>query len=292
MLRPLFSDFVGMTTPPQNLVSPLAGNSGVTGIPNTSSDVTSLGPSVATEPGPRSQAMHWAGCTLNNYTALDIEKFASQLTPICTYWVYGEEVAGYPNNTPHLQFMFSLKAKKTLVSLKKIFPTAHFEIKSQKSTFLQASFARGPGSDRRGAEIKAIDIPDGTYGFNRPNAGLVSLLNGVQTGTGFFNRIGSRIEMKSLRIRGFIYYALTSIQDQIRMIIVYDRQPTGALPAPTVILQTRDQAGAATNPGSSEINLDNRDRFTILRDIQLQMPSCTVAAGVLTNGPAYSFRYS
>jgi len=144
------------------------------------------------------------------------------------------------------------------------------------------------GLTRHGAEIKAIDIPDGTYGFNRPNAGVVSLLNGVQTGTGFFNRIGSRIEMRSLKIRGFIYYASTTIQDQCRMIIVYDRQPTQTLPAPTVILQTRDQIGNATNPGSSEINLDNRDRFQILRDYQVHIPSCTVAAGVLTNGPSYS----
>lgn len=139
------------------------------------------------------------------------------------------------------------------------------------------------------AEIKAIDIPDATYGIIAPAGGTQCiLLNGVQTGTGFFNRVGSRIELKSLRVRGFLYYALTSIQDQVRMIIVYDRQPTGALPTVANLLQARDQAGAATNAGSNEINLDNRDRFSIIRDFTQTMPSCSVAAGVLTNGPAWS----
>lgn len=140
-----------------------------------------------------------------------------------------------------------------------------------------------------GAEIKAIDLPDATYGFIAPAGGTqIILLNGVQTGVGFFNRVGSRIEMRSLRVRGFIYYAVTSVQDTVRMIIVYDRQPTGALPTVANLLQARDQAGASTNAGSNEINLDNRDRFTILRDYQVTTPSCTVAAGVCTNGPAWS----
>jgi len=145
------------------------------------------------------------------------------------------------------------------------------------------------GTYASGAEIKAIDILDATYGFTAPAGGTqITLLNGIQTGTGFFNRIGSRIEMKSLRIRGFIYYALTSIQDAVRIIVVYDRQPTGALPTIANLLQGRDQVGTTQTAGSSEINLDNRDRFTIVRDHRITIPSCTVAAGVLTNGPSWS----
>lgn len=144
------------------------------------------------------------------------------------------------------------------------------------------------GAFATGSEIKCVDIPDSTYGFTRPaGGGSIFLVNPIQAGTGFFNRVGSRVEMKSLHIRGFLYFASTSIQDQARMIIIYDRQPTGALPAISAILQNRDQAGAATSPGSAEINLDNRDRFLIIRDHQVSIPSCTVAAGVLTNGPQW-----
>jgi len=138
-----------------------------------------------------------------------------------------------------------------------------------------------------GSEIKAIDIPSGNYVFRTPATNTTILLNGVQTGAGFFNRVGSRIEMKNLHIRGFIRYTATAVQAVIRLLIIYDRQPVGALPVITDFLQARDQAGAATTAGDSEINLDNRDRFTIVRDLQLYAPSVTYTAGVLTNGPNY-----
>lgn len=139
-----------------------------------------------------------------------------------------------------------------------------------------------------GEEIKAIDIPAASYTFRTPAGGSnIILLNGIQTGTGFFNRIGARIEMKSLKMRGTVTQGATSVQMMARVIIVYDRQPTGALPVITDILQSRDQTGAATTTGGSEINLDNRDRFTIIKDHQVFIPSATYAAGVQTNGPSY-----
>lgn len=140
----------------------------------------------------------------------------------------------------------------------------------------------------KGPEVKCIDILPATYGFTRPTSGSpASLLNGVQTGAGYFNRVGSRIEMKNLHIRGDLYYALTTLQDVVRMIVVYDRQPTGALPAITTLLQSRDQTGAVSNDGVSEINLDSRLRYSIIRDVEVFIPSATVTAGVVTNGPQH-----
>lgn len=141
---------------------------------------------------------------------------------------------------------------------------------------------------RSGGEIKAIDIPGAGYTYRSPTFGTnIVLLNGVQTGTAFFNRIGSRVEWKNMHIRGFNANALTCVQGQLRMLIIYDRQPTGALPTVSDILQSRDQAGVATTSGASEINLDNRDRFTVIRDQHWYAPACTNTAGVLTNGPQY-----
>lgn len=140
----------------------------------------------------------------------------------------------------------------------------------------------------RGSEIKAIDIATVAYAFRLPaTATNVILLNGVQTGTGFFNRVGSRIEMKNLHIRGYVRYAATNGGSVLRMLIVYDRQPVGALPTISDVLQTRDQSGTATTAGASEINLDNRDRFTIVRDMEYYAPPCTYTGGVLTNGPQF-----
>lgn len=137
-----------------------------------------------------------------------------------------------------------------------------------------------------GSEIKAIDIAI-AQAFRLPATNSCNLVNGIQTGAAFYNRVGSRVEMKNLHIRGQITYAATATVAMLRMMVVYDRQPTGALPVVSDIIQTRDQTGAATTSGSSEINLDNRDRFSIIRDMQFYQPPVTYTAGVLTNGPQF-----
>lgn len=155
-----------------------------------------------------------------------------------------------------------------------------------KTSAANRAFFRAPYAQQRimipaafqptGSEIKAIDIPNASHVFRSTAVTTnVILLNGVQTGAGFFNRVGSRVEMKNLHIRGNIEPIATSTPSCMRMIIVYDRQPTGALPVISELIQARDQDGNPTTQGYAEINLDNRDRFQILRDIQLFVSSLT-----------------
>lgn len=73
----------------------------------------------------RSQAKHWC-ITLNNPGEVEIANFIAQ-RPNVNYYILGREAAP-TTNTPHLQCYISFKAKKTLASIKKIWPTAHFEI--------------------------------------------------------------------------------------------------------------------------------------------------------------------
>jgi len=133
-------------------------------------------------------------------------------------------------------------------------------------------------------EIKAVDLAEQNYVFRDPNtASSIWLLNGVQTGAGFFNRVGSRIELKNLQVNGFLgpnSAATSTTPTNLRMLIVYDRQPTGAMPVISDILQDRDQTGTATTGGLAHINLDNRDRFSIIRDVRWAVP--TVTAAVVT----------
>lgn len=140
-----------------------------------------------------------------------------------------------------------------------------------------------------GSEIKAVDLLPQNYVINVGGGGseTVILLNGVQTGAGFFNRVGARIEMRNLHVRGLLRNIATGIQDVMRMAIVYDRQPVGTLPVFTDIFLARTQTGATSGTGVAEVNLDNRDRFIILRDLEIYMPSVSNAANVLTNGPNY-----
>lgn len=138
----------------------------------------------------------------------------------------------------------------------------------------------------RSKEIKAVDV-NITQTMNIPGSVTFQLLNGIQTGAAFYNRVGARVEGKSLHIRGYIRNIATGIDDVGRVLVVYDRQPNGAFPNITDVIQARDQTGATSNSGVSPVNLDQRDRITILRDYQVYLPSVTNTAGVLTNGPAH-----
>ena len=146
-----------------------------------------------------------------------------------------------------------------------------------------AALARGQVQGPR-PEIKAVDIPVALYPmFNSPTTNtLVTLLNGVQEGTGFYNRIGRHISMKSLHVTGtFAKSGNNSVgDDYVRWAIVYDRQPSANASLPTYqdIFKAYDQGGAATAGVLSGVNLDNRERFVILRDFRTYMPFVAAAA--------------
>lgn len=108
-----------------------------------------------------------------------------------------------------------------------------------------------------GPELKVIDTS--VASMAQDLTGSVLLLNGVATGTDFTDRIGRKICMKSILVRG-----VSTPQDgittarMVRMMIVYDSQPNSAAPAVTDVLLT----AAAWSPN----NLNNRDRFRVLVD--------------------------
>lgn len=73
--------------------------------------------------------------TINNYKPSDVDWDLTDL-PI-DYLILGKEI-GKETNTPHLQGFLYSKNKITLKQLKKIFPTAHLEVKSKKSSYADA----------------------------------------------------------------------------------------------------------------------------------------------------------
>ena len=83
------------------------------------------------------KAKHWAGCTMPNPTEADLRAFDS-IKPLVDYFVYGKETGA--GGLPHLQFMICFKTQRALTAVKKLFPTqAHWEVKSSRSTMLDAS---------------------------------------------------------------------------------------------------------------------------------------------------------
>lgn len=131
-------------------------------------------------------------------------------------------------------------------------------------------------------EYKFVDVTLGTAGAETllPASGAASfvLLNGLQLGTSAFQRIGNKIAMKSCYWS--VVFALNSLntvadatsgtpQVPVRMMIVYDKQTNGSLPALSDLLS--DKSGIANATArfidvNSPNNLNNKDRFIVLCD--------------------------
>jgi len=91
--------------------------------------------------------------------------------------------------------------------------------------------------------------------------GSVTMLNGIAPGTGISQRIGRKIVIRSVYIRGHSRTGVAQTVPQLaRMILVWDKQPNS-------VLATTDQILTTIN-ARSQLNLDNRDRFSILADWQ------------------------
>jgi len=141
----------------------------------------------------------------------------------------------------------------------------------------------------RGEEKKVLltsNTTNGSAGLAMNSTGTIQCLNFIQVGSSMFNRIGRRVEMKSIRFTmewNVINAARVCDMDYGRIIIVYDRQTNGAYPAITDVIQDTDQTGANTTTSLSGINMNNRDRFVVIMDKRIYLPQVTIAApGVLT----------
>lgn len=109
----------------------------------------------------------------------------------------------------------------------------------------------------KGSDVGFLDTAAATYGMD--TTGSITLLNPIVQGAGQSQRVGKKVILKSLQCRGrWNSLAVTTFADGAYL-IVYDRRPTGALPAITAILNT-----ANTN---SMNNDDNSGRFKILKRV-------------------------
>lgn len=105
------------------------------------------------------------------------------------------------------------------------------------------------------------------------NTGIV-VLNLVQQGTGSWNRIGRKILLKSLRLKGWAIFTSEPgasgavVSNSVRFVVVWDKQPnSGTIPTFDTIFGITTQTGTETvtnilNPP----RYDNMDRFRILKD--------------------------
>jgi len=111
-------------------------------------------------------------------------------------------------------------------------------------------------------ELKVVDTAVANYALT--TTGSVTLINGVATGTDFTNRIGRKVCWKSILIQGVTVPEDGGVAGTLgRIMLVYDSQPNGALPAVTDVLLTATSL--------APLNLNNRDRFRVLWDKRVAM---------------------
>lgn len=98
-------------------------------------------------------------------------------------------------------------------------------------------------------------------------------LNLVRPGSGSYNRVGRKIFNKSIRLTGDAYCTLgpdatTGIiaGSALRMVVVWDKQPSGALPTFDDIFGVTAQDGTESSVVCAPPRYDNMGRFQILRD--------------------------
>lgn len=148
---------------------------------------------------------------------------------------------------------------------------------------------RGPAAlrSRSVQEIKSVDDNLGGAAQSLNTTANIVPLNLVQAGSSFNNRVGRKLEMKSLYITGAVVvrsYASSTLQeDYARIIVVYDRQTNGALPAIGDYLLSVNQAGGTSSTVFDQFNVNNRDRFVTLADMRLTLPVVGLAGAGVPN---------
>lgn len=123
------------------------------------------------------------------------------------------------------------------------------------------------------SDTKGVDTSVATAVISSTNTNHMSLVNGLAAGSGSYNRIGRKAKMHSLRVRGNWRHVMgpsgggVATGGILRMVVVWDRQPSGAQPTFDTIFGHQTSDG--TEVGATVLappKFDNMRRFKVLRD--------------------------
>lgn len=110
-------------------------------------------------------------------------------------------------------------------------------------------------------ETGYVDVASNDYALD--TTGSITLLNTIAQGASVNQRVGKKVVLKSLQCRGQSFNNSAATGNDVAFLIVYDKRPTGALPAITDILNTAN---------SRAMNNDaNSGRFRIMKRVDCMM---------------------
>lgn len=135
-------------------------------------------------------------------------------------------------------------------------------------------------------EMKTFDIGTSTTlvcSSDGTTAQTQQLLNTIPTGTSSITRIGKKVLMKALQIRGILEAGSTGVSERCAILLVYVRSNNQAA-TPTVWADILN----AQSP-ISMTNRDNASKYKILRRWDYQVIGNATTAGQQSDKTAYAF---
>jgi len=137
--------------------------------------------------------------------------------------------------------------------------------------------ARKRAISKRSGELKCVDVTvlGEIHRHDTSSPEIVSLLNPIVEGTGFYQRIGEKISLRSLRLRlHLVTYFQSSYSnfgqvtgEMYRFAVVYDSHPTGEYPLFSDIFASAEPTGGQETYLVSCVNPTKTERFRVLREL-------------------------
>lgn len=147
----------------------------------------------------------------------------------------------------------------------------------------QAAADTGQNVRRGGYNLTATEWKSKDTGGTENNilagAPKAILMNGLAPGSDIGQRIGREVTMRSIEIRFCARNMVSDTTQQIRWLVVYDRQTNAAGCTLGQVLQTANNVQEVM---TSPRNLENRSRFKILHDESTSAPGSATGNGVST----------
>lgn len=123
--------------------------------------------------------------------------------------------------------------------------------------------------DLKGVDVEVSGVAVDTLGTNAN----IHVINPVDLGTGTYRRLDREVKMKSIRIKsGLVYTYRRALitgsvpNTAVRISAIMDSKPNGVIPAWSDIFRSLSTGGGFTETIRSDLNFENTDRFTTLRD--------------------------
>lgn len=145
-------------------------------------------------------------------------------------------------------------------------------ISTNRGPMIPKTIVYKKSGEKKGMDTN-LEINSGVITTTNTN-GSCFVLNLIQQGAGSWNRVGRKVDLKSLRLKGSFLVTYDTNEgggitrgNLVRMVVVWDKQPSGnTIPTFDQIFGTTDQSGTEVSGILTPPRYDNMDRFQILRD--------------------------